>query len=244
MLRGCRRPKTQLAVTCAVLLAAFAVGVWLLRPAPRINVLLITLDTTRADRIGCYGHQSARTTAIDALSEAGVTFDNAYVTVPLTLPSHASMLTGLYPAENGLHNNGEGRLGDVPTLAGILKENDYRTAAFIGAVVLHAKGGLDRGFDVYDDDMAGGERHGDETHLMRSGRMVVDAALDWLRGNEDAPYFAGSTCLTRTPPTTPTPRSLLIDSCSSLTTAISPSQMCRLKGSWNICVRPSRSTIR
>jgi arylsulfatase A-like enzyme/Tfp pilus assembly protein PilF len=108
----------------------------------------------------------------------------------MTLPSHASMLTGLYPPENGLHNNGDGALADVPTLAEILRDHGYQTAAIIGAVVLHANHGLDRGFDVYDDDMAGGERHGDETHLMRNGRMVVDAAIKWLTGRDvDAPFF-------------------------------------------------------
>ncbi|MBL8850106.1 MAG: sulfatase-like hydrolase/transferase, partial [Planctomycetaceae bacterium] len=155
-----------------------------------MNLLLITLDTTRADHLGCYGHAEARTTAIDALAADGVTFDNAQVTVPMTLPSHASMLTGLYPPENGLHNNGDGSLADVPTLAELLGRDGYETAAIVGAVVLHANRGLDRGFDVYDDDMAGGERHGDETHLMRNGRMVVDAAIRWLTGRKsDAPFF-------------------------------------------------------
>ena len=96
----------------AAVIALAAVAAWKLRPAPRPNVLLITLDTTRADHIGCYGHKTARTTAIDALAAAGVAFDNAYVTVPMTLPSHASMLTGLYPPENGLADNGAGRLAD------------------------------------------------------------------------------------------------------------------------------------
>lgn len=173
-----------------MLVALAAAALWSLRPAPRPNVLLITLDTTRADRIGCYGYTPARTTAIDALAAAGVTFHNAAVTVPLTLPSHASMLTGLYPPENGLHNNGEGRLADgIPTLAEVLKSHAYRTGAFIGSVVLHGRWGLDRGFDIYDDDMAGGERHGDDTHLMRNGRMVADSALNWLNTLGPDPFF-------------------------------------------------------
>lgn len=175
----------------ALLSAAAAAVLFLVRsPAPP-NVLLITLDTTRADRLGCYGYAAARTTAIDALASEGVLFEKAYVTVPLTLPSHASMLTGLYPPENGLSNNGPGRLGDgIPTLAETLARAGYRTGAFIGAVVLHSMTGLDRGFDVYNDDMAGGERHGDETHLMRNGRKVVDAALAWLKADDRrTPFF-------------------------------------------------------
>jgi len=174
----------------AGLIALSALAVWKLRPAPRPNVLLITLDTTRADRIGCYGHKTARTTAIDALAAGGVAFDNAYVTVPLTLPSHASMLTGLYPPENGLADNGAGRLADsVPTLAELLQQHSYRTGAFIGSIVLHAQSGLDRGFDLYDDDMVGGERHGDESHLMRNARLVVDSALHWLNSLNEGPFF-------------------------------------------------------
>jgi arylsulfatase A-like enzyme/Tfp pilus assembly protein PilF len=179
------------AFAAGVLLLAIAAVAWLFRPVTRLNVLLITLDTTRADHIGCYGYQSARTTAIDALAEHGVTFDNAYVTAPLTLPSHASMLTGLYPPENGLHDNGAGRLTEsVPTLAEVLRQHAYNTGAFIGSVVLHGKSGLDRGFQLYDDDMAGGERQGDETHLMRNGRLVVDSAVNWLNSlNADDPFF-------------------------------------------------------
>src|SRR5580692_529772 len=76
-----------------------------LRPAP-MNVILVTLDTTRADHLGCYGYPRARTPAIDALADRGVLFERAYAPVPVTLPSHASMLTGLYPPEHGLHSNG------------------------------------------------------------------------------------------------------------------------------------------
>jgi arylsulfatase A-like enzyme/Tfp pilus assembly protein PilF len=187
--RGGRRTVVVRTVIVGVLVLA-AAAAWRLRPATRPNVLLITLDTTRADHIGCYGHKEARTTAIDSLAAGGVTFDNAYVTVPMTLPSHASMLTGLYPAENGLPDNGAGRLADtVPTLAELLQQHSYNTGAFIGSIVLHARSGLDRGFDLYDDDMVGGEQHGDESHLMRNARLVVDSALNWLNSQDDDPFF-------------------------------------------------------
>lgn len=159
-------------------------------PRPKFNVLLITLDTTRADHIGCYGDANAFTPALDELARNGVLFERAYTTVPLTLPSHASILTGLYPPENGIHLNGRGPLPEqIPTLAETLKKSGYSTGAFVGAVVLYGKTGLNQGFDVYDDDMAGGERHGHESHLMRSGRIVVDSALAWLSRQEAQPFF-------------------------------------------------------
>ncbi|MBM4075711.1 MAG: hypothetical protein FJ267_08730, partial [Planctomycetes bacterium] len=159
-----------------------------LRPA--MNVLFVTLDTTRADHLGCYGDTSALTPAIDALSKEGVQFERAYVTVPLTLPSHASMLTGLYPIENGIHDNLHNQLApNIPTLASVLKKHGFETGAFMGSIVLHSKWGLNRGFDTYDDDMAGGEQHGDESHLCLLGNQVVDKAISWLEPRTKKPFF-------------------------------------------------------
>ena len=111
-------------------------------PAP--DILLITLDTTRADRLGSYGYSAAETPALDGLAATGVRFDHAHAQVPLTLPSHASLLTGTYPRVNGVHVNAETRLGsDLPTLAEGLKQRGYRTAAFVSAFVLDAVFGLD-----------------------------------------------------------------------------------------------------
>ncbi len=175
-------------------LALCVVGVcvvaWFLRPRPRYNVLLVTLDTTRADHIGCYGAADAYTPTLDALAQGGVVFEHAYATVPLTLPSHTSILTGLYPPENGMHLNGRGRLDEqLPNLADTLRREGYNTGAFLASVVLHAKHGLDHGFQLYDDDMAGGERQGHESHLMRNADQVVDSALSWLDGRTDDPFF-------------------------------------------------------
>jgi arylsulfatase A-like enzyme/Flp pilus assembly protein TadD len=182
--------RVGLALGFALLLVAGFAAIRFAWPAPRLNVLLVTLDTTRADHIGCYGYPHALTPALDALAEEGVLFENAYVTVPMTVPSHAGMLTGLYPPENGLHNNGKGALGaGFPTLAERLGSTGYDTAAFIAAVVLRSQTGLNRGFQTYDDEMAGGERHGDETHLMRNGKLVVDAALPWLQARQSRPFF-------------------------------------------------------
>lgn len=151
-------------------------------PRPRLNVILITLDTTRADHIGCYGYQRARTPAMNALANDGVLFERAYAPVPVTLPSHASMLTGLYPPEHGLHLNGRGRLGDtIPVLAEILRSAHYETGAFIASFVLNSKFGLDRGFQHYDDQFAEAGASEDPVHQRRDGRKVMDNALAWLK---------------------------------------------------------------
>lgn len=171
---------------------------------PKFNLLLITLDTTRADRLGCYGYAGAHTPHLDALSAAGALFERAYTCAPLTLPAHASLLTGLYPPEHGLRINGRGRLpGGVPTLAETLRARGYQTAAFIASVTLDSRYGLDRGFDVYDDEAAGlrPEHEGLELYAAadaqqlqryRPGDEMADAALGWLAGAAAAgrPFFA------------------------------------------------------
>jgi arylsulfatase A-like enzyme/Tfp pilus assembly protein PilF len=148
--------------------------------ATQANVVLITLDTTRADHLGCYGDTEAMTPALDALAAAGVVFEQAYAPSPMTLPSHTTMLTGLNPNEHGLLlNNKAGLSANIPTLATILAERGYRTAAFIAAPVLDARYGLNRGFDVYDDDMTGASTKSSMAHY-RPANIVVDAAIDWL----------------------------------------------------------------
>ena len=152
------------------------------------NVLLISLDTVRADRFGCYGYEGAETPAIDKLAAKGVLFEQAFTAVPITLPSHATILTGVYPPEHGVRDNGSKTLNkDLATLAEVFKDHDYTTAAFVGASVLDAAFGLDRGFDAYDDDMtSGGDVPGDP---QRPADEVVDAALRWLGEKEGDPFF-------------------------------------------------------
>ncbi len=177
-------------VGLGLLLVGVGVALWCVRSTPMYNVLLVTLDTTRADHVGCYGNEDAHTPTLDALAVDGVLFEHAYVTVPLTLPAHASILTGLYPPENGMHDNGRGQLDPkLPNLAESLRQAGYRTGAFLASVVLHSRYGLDHGFDIYDDDMAGGEQHGHESHLMRKADIVVDRALAWLNRQQEAPFF-------------------------------------------------------
>ena len=153
-------------------------------------MLLITLDTTRADRLGCYGYAPALTPALDALAAEGVLFERAYTPAPLTLPSHASMMTGLYPPEHGLVTNGRGRLEkNIPTLAETLRDAGYDTGAFVGSFVLHAKFGLQRGFTAYDDDMTNTDPTEYGLHRQRDGRRVVDSALAWLKQPRHGPFF-------------------------------------------------------
>ncbi|MGE0378111.1 MAG: sulfatase-like hydrolase/transferase [Planctomycetaceae bacterium] len=156
--------------------------------APRPNLILVTFDTTRADRLGAYGYDLGETKGFDDFVRRGVVFERAYAPAPITLPSHATILTGLYPPEHGLRVNGSGRLDrQLPVLPEILQEHGYDTGAFIAAVVLDSKYGLDRGFDVYDDDIA--RSAGDSSEPRRDGKEVVDLALQWLRGRTSRPFF-------------------------------------------------------
>lgn len=170
-------------VAVSILLGSYF-GYRYLRSKP-VNVLVITLDTTRADRFRCYGYKNGQTPKIDGLASEGIVFDRAYSTVPLTLPSHASILTGLYPPEHGLRVNGRDKLSSGPeTLAGILSAHGYSTGAFVSSFVLDRKFGLDRGFQHYDDSRGQEGAQGTGT-----AAGVTTAALDWLRGNADSPFL-------------------------------------------------------
>ncbi len=148
------------------------------------SVLLITLDTTRADRIGCYGYAAAKTPSIDALARSGALFRSAFSQVPLTLPSHTSLLTGTYPPTNGVPVNGVALGEGVATLAEVFRDHGHRTGAFISALVLDSRYGLDRGFDAYNDDL------GSHSAVERRADRVTDAALNWLAHPSDEPFFA------------------------------------------------------
>ena len=160
------------------------------------NLLVITVDTTRADRLGCYGHAAAQTPTMDRLAAEGVRFDNAYTVAPMTLPSHASLLTGRVPQATGLRINSAGPGGgmlspDIPTVATLLKKQGYQTAAFVSAMVLAEHFGLNNGFDVYDDKIVHAEHKGesDDPHLERPANKTCDAALAWLAQPRDGAYF-------------------------------------------------------
>lgn len=163
--------------------------------AAGFNVLVLTLDTTRADRLGCYGHSAAQTPVLDGLAAEGVRFDDAVTVVPVTLPSHATIFTGLDPPHHGVRNNGEFRLdSEHETLAEVLREKGYETAAFVSAFVLDARFGLDQGFDLYDDhvDFPPPAPFGALISPIheRSGGKTTDAAIRWLaRRDRKRPFF-------------------------------------------------------
>ena len=180
-------------------LLAGAIGVFLstrpkpipIRRDPRLNVILVTLDTTRADRLGCYGYTAGRTPNLDVLAEGGVRFSKAYSQVPLTLPSHTSIMTGEYPSAHGVHNNGTYALGaGTPTLAEILKGRGYKTAAFTASFSVDSRFGLNRGFDVYDDHLQADSPF-KSANAERRAEEVFQAFEPWFDKNAggDAPFF-------------------------------------------------------
>jgi choline-sulfatase len=151
-------------------------------------VVLVTIDTLRADRVGAYGWRAARTPAIDALAARGVRFDRAYAAAPITLTSHASLLTGLNPPAHGARHNGMRLRADVPTLAEMLHAHGFATGAFVAAFPLERRFGLDRGFEVYGDALPRGPDGRQRNE--RPGHEVVDEALAWLaKRDASAPFF-------------------------------------------------------
>jgi choline-sulfatase len=161
-----------------------------LSPPGRPNLVLVTLDTVRADHLGCYGDSQAITPALDGLAAEGLRFTSASSTVPLTLPSHTTILSGLLPPHHGLRNNGAGLLAPgTPTLATLLAAAGYRTAAFLGAFVLDHRFGLAGGFEVYDDEIPRDPKAGTILEAERPGRDVMDRALGWLRKDDARPFF-------------------------------------------------------
>ncbi len=169
----------------------------LLKPgqAKDCNVLLVTLDTFRQDRLGCYGDRQALTPVIDAIAASGVQYFDAVASVPLTLPSHTTILTGQDPFRHGVRDNGLYALGPEPsTLTEDLQDRGYATSAFIGSFVLDKRFGLNRGFDVYDFQVGeGGYRPQMADFNERPANEVTDATLNWLQKHTaekpDQPFF-------------------------------------------------------
>lgn len=166
----------------------------LLKPVDisELNILFITLDTTRADHLGCYGYSKAETPNIDNLAKNGILFKNAVCQVPLTLPSHCSIFTGTYPFYHGVRDNGGFYLAsDKTTLAEVLNQNGLATSAFIGAYVLDSRWGLEQGIEYYNDNF-------DFTKyktisldsVQRKGGEVVKAFFDWFEKNYKKRFFS------------------------------------------------------
>lgn len=154
------------------------------------NVLLVTIDTLRVDRVGAYGNAAGLTPALDRLAVEGLRFDAVRAHAPLTLPSHASLMTGRIPPRHGVRDNGTYRLDPVqPTLAAALKPAGYQTGAFVGAFVLDARFGLARGFDRYDDQYGERPSAGRVEVVERPAEEVTTRAAAWIRA-ASAPWFA------------------------------------------------------
>jgi arylsulfatase A-like enzyme/Flp pilus assembly protein TadD len=155
------------------------------------NVVFITIDTLRADHLGCYGYKDIRTPNIDALALDSVKFERAFTPVPITLPSHTAIFTGTYPMLNGMHDFSGNRLGpQQQTLASILKDQGYTTGAVVASAVLDSRFGLNRGFDFYYDHFDFNrleESNLDE--MERPGNVVADKTLEWLAQNYQKPFF-------------------------------------------------------
>lgn len=164
------------------LLAGLALLGWFWNRSRAPSLLLITLDTTRADRLGCYHYPSALTPCLDRLAREGVVFEQAVTNVPLTLPSHSTMLTGKLPPEHGLHVNAMGSLPkSIRTLTEEFADRNYRTGAFLASFVLDHNFGLHKGFHHYDDDFSGGEAPSESAFgRRRKANAIVDRALNWF----------------------------------------------------------------
>ena len=148
----------------AVALAAAVAAAWLSFARPRFwrallppiaprNLLLVSIDTLRADHLGCYGYAAAQTPRLDALARSGLRFAQATTVMPLTLPAHSSLMTGTFPAWHGVRDNGGFYLAeDQVTLAETLRDKGYRTGGFVGAFVLDRRWGISQGFERYFDE--------------------------------------------------------------------------------------------
>ena len=149
-------------------------------PAPVSSCLLVTLDTTRADVLAPYGAPGELTPTLELLAAQGITFEHAYTVAPITLPAHASMLTGLYPPRHGVRENGVFRLPqEASTLAELASRSGRSTAAFVSAAVLDRAFGLAQGFDVYDAPARPLDQGG-LAYAERSGHETVQRALRWV----------------------------------------------------------------
>ena len=181
-------------ITLALLCQAIPVAQRTADRSQQANLLLITIDTLRADHLGSYGYTGVRTPVLDALAREGVRFSSAFSPVPLTLPAHCSILTGTYPTFHGVRDNSGFVLAPSQvTLAKVMKRAGYRTAAFVGAFVVDSKFGLGLGFDYYFDhfDLSRFENVS-PGYIQRTGDEVVRETIRWLesqRANTGGPFF-------------------------------------------------------
>jgi arylsulfatase A-like enzyme/Tfp pilus assembly protein PilF len=186
--------KKPLLILSGITIVAWVAGRSVLHSEPgaeRPSVIVITIDTLRADHLGCYGYKDIQTPHIDALARASARFTHAYTPVPVTLPAHSALFTGSFPMATGMHDFSGNKLpARAITLATALRDKGYTTAAFIGSAVLDSRFGLNQGFDTYFDHFEFSRL--DEAHLdqmERPGDQVMDEALGWLKLDPRRPFF-------------------------------------------------------
>ncbi|HUJ15219.1 MAG TPA: sulfatase-like hydrolase/transferase [Thermoanaerobaculia bacterium] len=174
-----------------LLTAAACRGRFVSAPSNKTPVILISIDTLRSDHLPAYGYKGVATPNIDALRADSILYERAYSHVPLTLPSHTSILTGMLPADNGVHDNiGFTVSKSTPMIQELLKQNGYVTGAAVSAFVLRKETGISRGFDFYDDEV---EPLGDDRmigRVQRDGNITRAALEKWIDANSDKPFFA------------------------------------------------------
>jgi arylsulfatase A-like enzyme/Tfp pilus assembly protein PilF len=174
------------------LASSLSVAAAALKEAPPPDIFLITIDTLRADHVHCYGYRGIQTPALDGLAHEGVRFAEAFTPSPITNTSHTSILTGLLPSSHGVTDFALPLAAAHPTLAELLRQNGYHTAAFIGAVILDSKTlapGLDRGFDFYDNFPEHSQSKSRWGRVERRGMVVAQRAEAWLSAHPRGPHF-------------------------------------------------------
>ena len=185
------KSKLFIAISALIIIGIIVIRVILLnsnRTSKPDTIILISIDTIRADHLSCYGYQHKTTPVIDAFAQNAILFSNCFANVPLTLPSHASILSGVIPPTHGVHDNNGMKLSDsVLILPEILKENGYATYGVISAMVLNKKFGLAQGFDVYDDTFESESES--ELIEQRFGAETAAHAVKWLEENQKKKKF-------------------------------------------------------
>ena len=187
--------KQERALFVVLSILFFCMCPWCVLPAPAKNphgIILISLDTLRADHLGCYGYQRNTSPSIDAFARESIVFENAVVQSPWTLPSHMSIMTSLYPSFHGVTNKSSRLADEHTTLAELLQESGYQTAAFTDGGLVSGEFGFNQGFDVYEDEWIGIAN-------------ILPKAEKWLDNNASKPFFLFIHCYDIHEPYNPPP---------------------------------------
>ncbi|HPA46591.1 MAG TPA: sulfatase-like hydrolase/transferase [bacterium] len=175
---------------CALALLLISGGCSRSVHCPKANVLLVSIDTCRADHTSPYGYPGTETLTLAALASEGILFEEAFTPVPLTLPAHSSLFTGWYPARHGVRDNANYMLtDDAVTLAEVLQQNGYATAGFVAVMLLSRQRGIAQGFDLFDDNFSASAYGAGKPNVERNAEEIGTAAINWLQTNKRSPFF-------------------------------------------------------